>query len=77
LNAHVSSPKSGTERTRSYRRRLAEQGIESINVAVDRAIASRLRTMAREHKQSMGAVLKVASMLAERALAEHAPAAAE
>lgn len=66
----MSSPKSSAERTRAYRRRLAEQGIESINVAVDRDTANRLRTMAREHNKSMGAVLELASKLTQRALAE-------
>jgi hypothetical protein len=72
----VSTQKS-TERTRAYRRRLAEQGFESICVAVDGGTARRLRTIAQEHQQSMGAVLQLASLLAQRALTEPTTATAE
>ena len=73
----MSTPKSSTERTRAYRRRLAEQGFANVSVAVDRNTARRLRTIAQEHQQSMGEVIKLGSILTQRALASTTAAAAE
>ncbi|MDR6855296.1 hypothetical protein [Variovorax guangxiensis] len=63
-------PKTAAERNRTYRKRLAEKGSTSICITVDGATARRLRAMAREHQQTMGSVLQLASLLAQRALAE-------
>jgi hypothetical protein len=66
----VNSPATSTARTRAYRKRLAEQGCTTLSISVDSDTARRLRTIAREHKQSMGDVLKMGSLLTLRALAD-------
>ena len=68
---------SSTERSRRYRRRLADNGGARMTIAVDRKTAERLRNLARDHQQTVGAVLQLASLLAERALAEPTTFAAE
>lgn len=73
----MSTQKSGTERTRAYRRRLAERGFANISVAVDRDTARILRAIAREHGRSMADVIKVGAGLTQRALANTTAAAAE
>ena len=73
----MSTPKSSTERTRAYRRRLAEQGFANICVAVDRDTARILRAITREHGQSMADVIKVGAGLTQRALASTTATAAE
>jgi hypothetical protein len=66
----VTTPTTSSARSRAYRERLAEKGATTICVAVDGDTARRLRTIAREHKQSMGDVLKMGSLLTLRALAD-------
>jgi len=66
----VTTPTTSTARSRAYRKRLADKGATTICVAVDGDTARRLRTIAREHKQSMGDVLKMGSLLTLRALAD-------
>ena len=73
----MSTQKSSTERTRAYRRRLAEQGFANISVAVDRDTARLLRAIALEHGQSMADVIKVGAGLTHRALGSTTPTAAE
>ena len=69
--------KSSTERTRAYRRRLAEQGFANICVAVDRDTARIHRAITREQGQSMADVIKVGAGLTQRALASTTATAAE
>ncbi len=73
------NPKStSTERTRRYRARLSDQGFANISVAVDASTARILRSIAREHGQSMADVIKVGAALTHRALAgSPSPAATE
>lgn len=60
--------KSATQRSREFRQRLALKGAISITIAVDRDTAHRLRTIAQEHKRSMGEVIKLGSLLSHREL---------
>lgn len=66
----MSNQATSTARTRAYRKRLAEQGFTTLSISVDGDTARRLRSIAREHKQSMGNVLKMGSLLTTRALAD-------
>ncbi|MGJ7570871.1 hypothetical protein ACSFBX_10075 [Variovorax sp. RB2P76] len=66
----MSTPTTSTARTRAYRKRLAEKGSTTLSISVDGDTAHRLRAIAREHKQSMGNVLKMGSLLTQRALAD-------
>lgn len=66
----VSTTTPSTARTRAYRMRLAERGFTTLSISVDGDTARRLRTIARDHKQSMGDVLKMGSLLTLRALTD-------
>ena len=66
----VNTPTTSVDRTRAYRKRLAEQGFTTLSISVDGDTARGLRAIAREHKQSMGDVLKMGSLLTLRALAD-------
>jgi hypothetical protein len=59
----VNTTSTSTSRTRAYRMRLAERGFTTLSISVDGDTARRLRTIARDHKQSMGDVLKIGSLL--------------
>lgn len=69
--------KSATQRSREFRQRLALKGAASLTITVDRDTAHRLRTIALDHGQSMGEVIKVGSILCQRALASTTATAAQ
>lgn len=73
----MSTKKTSTARTRAYRRRLAEQGFESIYVAVDRSTVRRLRAIAKEHQRPMAEVIAMGALLSQRALSDTAATPAE
>lgn len=58
------------QRNRRYREGIARRGDTNFAALVDKATADRLRVLAREHGQTVGQVLRVASVLLERRLAE-------
>ena len=58
------------QRNRRYREGVARRGNVSFGALVDKATADRMRGLAREHGQTVGQVLRVASVLLERRLAE-------
>jgi hypothetical protein len=57
-----------TARTGAYRQRLAAKAVTTLSISVDRDTALRLRSIAREHIQSVD-VLQMGSLLTHRALA--------
>lgn len=66
----MTTPTTSTARSRAYRKRLRDKGAATLCIAVDGDTARRLRSIVREHRQSMGDVLKLGSLLTLRALAE-------
>lgn len=69
--------KSATERSREFRQRLALKGAASLTLTVDRDTARRLREIAHEHKQSIGEVVRLGSLLSQRDLFGTTATAAE
>lgn len=67
--------KSSTERSREFRRRLAQRGQVSVTLTVDDATSTLLRDLAQQHDQSIGAIVKAGALMVRRELARREGAA--
>ena len=61
--------KSSTERSREFRRRLAQRGQVSVTLTVDDTTSALLRDLAQQHDQSIGAIVKAGALMVRRELA--------
>ena len=61
--------KTSTERSREFRRRLAQRGQASLTLTVDDATSALLRDLAQQHDQPIGAIVKAGALMVRRELA--------